>query len=286
MNRYVEKFLSYLEIEKNYSKHTILNYKIDLKEFFLFLKDTSIERVDYFHLRRFLASLRSKDLRPRTVARKLSAIRSFFKFIYREGLISKNPSTLLMTPKLDRKLPQFLSEQDASRLIEGAKKKDEPGLRDRAILETLYSTGMRVSELVSLNMNRVDFISNVVKVEGKGRKERLIPIGNAALEAIKEYVDKRKHVSEAVFLNLRGARLTDRSVRNIVDKYIQQASIQGKISPHALRHSFATHLLNAGADLRAVQELLGHVNLSTTQIYTHMTTEKLKKIYDHAHPRA
>lgn len=286
MNRYVEKFLSYLEIEKNYSKHTILNYKIDLNEFFVFLKDTSIERVDYFHLRRFLASLRSKDLKPRTVARKLSAIRSFFKFIYREGLISKNPSTLLMTPKLDRKLPQFLSEQDTGRLVEGASKKDEPGLRDRAILETLYSTGMRVSELVSLNMNRVDFISNIVKVEGKGRKERLIPIGNTALQAIKKYIDKRKHASDAVFLNQRGTRLTDRSVRNIVDKYIQQTSIQNKISPHALRHSFATHLLNAGADLRAVQELLGHVNLSTTQIYTHMTTEKLKKIYDRAHPRA
>ncbi len=145
---------------------------------------------------------------------------------------------------------------------------------------------MRVSELVSLDLNRVDFISNIVKVAGKGKKERLIPIGETALKVIREYVDKRKNKSEAVFLNLRGARLTDRSVRNIVDKHIRQASIQSKISPHALRHSFATHLLNAGADLRAVQELLGHVNLSTTQIYTHMTTEKLKKVYDNAHPRA
>ena len=286
MNRYIEKFLSYLDIEKNYSKHTILNYKIDLEDFFIFLKDTSIEKVDYFHLRRYLANLRSKEFKTRTVARKLSALRSFFKFIYREGLIGKNPATLLMTPKLDKKLPQFLSEKDVKRLVEGPKEKDEPGLRDRAILETLYSTGMRVSELVSLNLNRVDFISNVVKVIGKGRKERLIPIGETALKSIRQYVDRRKHESEAVFLNQRGARLTDRSVRNIIDKYISQTSIQGKISPHALRHSFATHLLNAGADLRAVQELLGHVNLSTTQIYTHMTTEKLKKVYDHAHPRA
>ncbi|MDD3375407.1 MAG: tyrosine recombinase XerC [Candidatus Omnitrophica bacterium] len=286
MNRYVEKFLSYLDIEKNYSKHTILNYKIDLEEFFVFLKDTSIERVDYFHLRRYLASLRSRDLKSRTVARKLSALRSFFKFIFREGLVSKNPATLLMTPKLDKKLPHFLSEQDAGRLMEISKKKDEPGLRDRAILETLYSTGMRVSELVSLDLNRVDFISNIVKVSGKGKKERLMPIGETALKSIREYINKRKHKSEAVFLNQRGTRITDRSIRNIVNQHISEASIQTKISPHALRHSFATHLLNAGADLRAVQELLGHVNLSTTQIYTHMTTEKLKKIYDHAHPRA
>ncbi len=286
MNRYIDKFLSYLDIEKNYSKHTILNYGTDLESFFVFLKSTTIERVDYFHLRRYLAELKSKDLKPRTLARKLSALRSFFRFLYREGLIKKNPSTLLMTPKLDKKLPQFLSEGEVKRLIESPKKKDEASQRDGAILETLYSTGMRVGELVSLDLKDVDFISNIVKVFGKGKKERLIPIGETALKAIKFYVDRRKHKSEAVFLNLRGSRLTDRSVRDIVNKHISQASIQHKISPHAMRHSFATHLLNAGADLRSVQELLGHVNLSTTQIYTHMTTEKLKKIYDHAHPRA
>jgi site-specific recombinase XerD len=191
-----------------------------------------------------------------------------------------------MTPKLDKKLPKFLSEMDATRLVDAVTEKDEASLRDRAILETLYSTGMRVSELVSLNLDRVDFISNIVKVLGKGKKERLLPIGETALKVVKQYVDTREHKSDAVFLNHHGRRLTDRSVRNIVNKYILKASIQGHMSPHALRHSFATHLLNAGADLRSVQELLGHVNLSTTQIYTHMTTEKLKSIYNKAHPRA
>ena len=286
MNRYVEKFIAYLEIEKNYSPHTLSNYKADLEEFFVYLGETAIERVDYFHLRRYLGSLRGKNLRTRSVARKLSSLRSFFKFLFREGLVKKNPSTLLMTPKLEKKLPQFLSEADAARLVDAVAGEDEPSLRDRAILESLYSTGMRVSELVSLNLDRVDFISNIVKVEGKGKKERLLPIGDTALKAVKQYVDTRKHKSEAVFLNHHGRRLTDRSVRNILNKYILKASIQGHMSPHALRHSFATHLLNAGADLRSVQELLGHVNLSTTQIYTHMTTEKLKHIYNKAHPRA
>ena len=286
MNRYVEKFISYLDIEKNYSKHTLLNYKLDLEEFFVFLQETPIERVDYFHLRRYLGNLRTKNLKPRSLARKLSALRSLFKFLFREGLIKKNPSTLLMTPKLDKKLPHFLSENDAIRLLEAPVGDSEASLRDRAILETLYSTGMRVSELVGLNKDSVDFISNIVKVAGKGKKERLLPIGDTALNLIKKYIDTRPHKADAIFLNHHGRRLTDRSIRNIVNKYILQASIQGKMSPHALRHSFATHLLNAGADLRAVQELLGHVNLSTTQIYTHMTTEKLKSIYNKAHPRA
>ena len=286
MNRYVEKFISYLDIEKNYSKHTLLNYKIDLEEFFAYIEDAPIERIDYFQLRRYLGNLRSKNLKTRTVARKLSSLRSLFKFLFREGLVKKNPATLLMTPKLDKKLPQFLSEADAARLVDAASEKDESGLRDRAILEALYSTGMRVSELVSLNCDRVDFISNIVKVEGKGKKERLLPIGDTALDTIKKYLGTRSHESNAIFLNHNGGRLTDRSVRNIVNKYILKASIQGKMSPHALRHSFATHLLNAGADLRSVQELLGHVNLSTTQIYTHMTTEKLRSIYNKAHPRA
>lgn len=286
MNRYIEKFLSYLEIEKNYSPHTLLNYKIDLRDFFEFLGDTPIERVDYFHLRRFLGNLKTKNLRSKTLARKLSSLRSFFKFLFREGLVKKNPAVLLMTPKLEKKLPQFLSEGDMGRLIESTAGSDEASLRDRAIFEALYSTGMRVSEVVSLNVGCVDFISNIVKVLGKGKKERLLPIGDTALKAMQHYLNTRKNASEAMFLNLRGQRLTDRSVRNILNKHILKTSIQSKISPHALRHSFATHLLNAGADLRSVQELLGHVNLSTTQIYTHMTTDKLKAIYMKAHPRA
>jgi len=288
MNRFIEKFLSYLEIEKNYSKHTLLNYKIDLEEFFLFLENTPIEKVDYFTLRRFLAVLKGRNLKPRSLARKLSTLRSFFKFLFREGHVKTNPAKLMATPKLDKKLPEFLSEEETVKLLEAPKGKEALSLRDRAILETFYSTGIRISELVGLDIDHVDFISNIVKVFGKGKKERLVPIGDKALSVIREYLDEmeRKEEAQALFLNKNGRRISDRGVRNIVSKYILAASLRSGISPHTLRHSFATHLLNRGADLRAVQELLGHVNLSTTQIYTHMTTEKLKSVYDKAHPRA
>lgn len=286
MNRYLEKYLSYLDIEKNYSKHTLLNYKVDLEGFLLFIAETPIEKVDYLTLRRYLAKLREKNHKPRTLARKLSSLRSFFKFLTREGHVKSNPSNLLMTPKLDKKLPNFLTEDEVTRFLEAPALDDEAGRRDRAILETLYSTGIRVSELVGLNVEHVDFIANIIKVFGKGKKERLVPIGDKALSVIRQYVDSRKHKAQALFLNKSGARLTARSVCNITDKYIRMAGVRDGVSPHVLRHSFATHLLNRGADLRSVQELLGHVNLSTTQIYTHMTTEKLKNIYSKAHPRA
>ena len=286
MNRYVDKFLSYLEIEKNYSHHTLLNYRLDLEEFFQSMENISIEAVKYLHLRKFLAHLRQKNHRPRTLARKLSSLRSFFRFLHREGHIKENPAVLLVTPKLDKKLPKFLTEEQAVQLIESPKIDSPAGKRDRAIFETLYSTGMRVSELVGLNIEHVDFISNLVKVMGKGKKERLLPIGDKAVEAIKDYLESRPSSARALFLNKSGARLTDRSVRNIMNKHILTTSLHLNVSPHMMRHSFATHLLNHGADLRSVQELLGHVNLSTTQIYTHITTEKLKSVYDKAHPRA
>lgn len=286
MNRYIEKFLSYLEIEKNYSAHTIINYKIDLTDFFNSLGDVPIKQVSYLHFRKFLVRLRNRQLRPRTLARKLSALRSLFKFLQREGFIEKNPAVLLVTPKLDKHLPHFLTEEEAVQLIESPRTNKTSGKRDKAILETLYSTGMRVSELVGMDVDSVDFISNIVKVRGKGKKERLIPIGDKALDAVKDYVDDRKYNMRALFLNKNGKRLTDRSVRNIINKHILSTSLRMHVSPHVFRHSFATHLLNRGADLRSVQELLGHVNLSTTQIYTHVTTERLKKIYDKTHPRA
>ena len=286
MDRYLRKFLSYLEIEKNYSRHTLVNYEVDLEEFMQFIGTTAIERVDYMTLRRFLARLRERALKPRSLARKMSTLRSFFKFLQREGYIKNNPAVLLMSPKLDKKLPNFLSESEMTKLIEAPVTDKEFGKRDRAILETLYSAGLRVSELVGLNIESIDFISNIVKVMGKGKKERLVPIGNKALDAVREYLDSRKQKSNILFLNKNGTRLTDRSIRNITNKYIQAASIRNNLSPHALRHSFATHLLDRGADLRSVQELLGHVNLSTTQIYTHLSTEKLRSIYQKAHPRA
>lgn len=287
MNRYIDKFLSYLEIEKNYSSHTILNYSIDLNEFLEFLgEETAVQSIVYLHFRRFLAHLRTRNHKPRTLARKLSSLRSFFKFLHREGLIQENPALLIVTPKLDKPLPKFLSEKDAVTLLEAPLSDNAMGLRDRAIMETLYSAGLRVSELVGMNIDSVDAISNIVKVEGKGKKERLVPIGNKAVEAIQMYLAKREKNSRALFLNQRGTRLTDRAVRNIINKYILKASLLMHVSPHTLRHSFATHLLDHGADLRSVQELLGHSNLSTTQIYTHVTTDRLKKVYDQAHPRA
>jgi len=286
MDRYVQKFISYLDVEKNYSSHTILNYRLDLEEFFKFLEKTPVEQVNYQDLRRYLAQLRVKEYRPRTLSRKLSSLRSFFKFLQRENIIKENPAVLLMSPKLDKPLPKFLSEEEITKFIEMPPLDKEMGRRDRAILETLYSAGLRVGELVGLNVEHVDFISNIVKAAGKGKKERLVPIGDQALKALQNYLDTRKHKSSAMFLNKNGTRLSDRSVRTIVNKYIRAASLNINISPHALRHSFATHLLDRGADLRSVQELLGHVNLSTTQIYTHVSTDKLKKVYDKAHPRA
>ncbi len=286
MNRYLDKFLSYLEIEKNYSAHTVLNYRIDLNEFLDFIKDVPLKQVDYLQLRRYFALLRQRQLKPRTVSRKLSSLRSFFRFLHREGLITENPAVLLMSPKLDKVLPKFLSESEVGQLIEVPPVTATAGRRDRAILETLYSTGIRVSELVGLNVKDIDFITNIIKVAGKGKKERIVPVGDKALDAIKEYLDKRGSAAEAVFLNKNGKRLSDRSVRNIVNKHILSTSVLMHVSPHVLRHSFATHLLNRGADLRSVQELLGHANLSTTQIYTHVTTERLKSVYSKAHPRA
>jgi tyrosine recombinase XerC len=291
MDRLVEKFLRYLEIEKNASPHTILNYKIDFKEFSKFLQDKPIEGVDYLTLRKYLAHLKEINLNNRTILRKLSCLRSFYKFLFREGLIKNNPVLMLSSPKQEKTLPKFLTEEEIVKLIEAPCVDNILGLRDRAIFETLYSTGMRVSELVSLNIDSIDFIGSTVKVLGKGKKERLLPIGEKALEAINNYlserkIQKKKKESNILFLNKNNIRLSDRGVRKTIHKYIIKLSLQSGVSPHTLRHSFATHLLNRGADLRSVQELLGHANLSTTQIYTHLTTEKLKAIYDKAHPRA
>jgi len=288
MQRHIDKFISYLEIEKNYSPHTVLNYRIDLKELAAFLeeKKVTLEKVNYLTLRQFLAGLRVKHPRPRTLSRKLSTIRSFFKFLCREGYLKTNPSSILSSPKLDKRLPNFLSEEEMTKLIEAPSLDEVSGLRDRAILEVLYSTGMRVSELVSLQMRDIDFLSNMVKVLGKGKKERLLPIGDQALKILRCYLEKRESKLEAVFLNKNHTRLTGRGIRNILNKYIHQMSQKEHVSPHTLRHSFATHLLNRGADLRSVQELLGHANLSTTQIYTHLTTDRLKMVYDKAHPHA
>ncbi|MFH1460335.1 MAG: tyrosine recombinase XerC [Candidatus Omnitrophota bacterium] len=290
MERYIDKFLNYLKVEKDASIHTLINYSVDLKGFSSFAQSKDIANIDVLEVRKFLVELRKKGFKKVTIARKMACLRSFFKFLCREGHIKLNPMVGLVGPKLEKKLPIFLGEDDVSKLLDSPQENDLMGLRDKAILETLYSTGIRVSELVGLNITDVDFIGGVVRVLGKGKKERLAPIGDRALRVIKNYLQKRNLATpqtvKALFLNKDKHRLTDRSIRNIIEKYIKVASIRSDISPHSLRHSFATHLLNRGADLRAVQELLGHANLSTTTIYTHLSTEKLKNVYDQTHPRA
>ncbi len=290
IERYIEKFIRYLEIERNASKYTIINYSVDLNSLKDFAGETPVEKIDYVMLRRYLVILKEKNLSKVSVARKIASIRSFFKFLCREGIVKTNPATSLSTPKRDKYLPKCLDAADVVKLIVLPEGKAEAASRDRAILETLYSTGIRVSELVGLNINNIDQIGGVVKVYGKGKKERIVPIGERALQAIRQYLRKRRYKEsdedKALLLNKSGGRITDRSIRRIINKHIVKTSIKEKISPHTLRHSFATHLLNHGADLRSVQELLGHANLSTTQIYTHVTTERLKSAYEKAHPRA
>jgi integrase/recombinase XerC len=286
---YIDKFLNHLEIERNYSSHTLINYHIDLEEFKSFCLSNNkkdIKDIDYFFLRKFLSSLSEKKISKRTMARKISTLKSFFKFMVREKILKNNPATSLIYPKLEKPLPKFLTEEEVKKILEIPCRDNFISLRDKAILEFLYSTGARVSELVSLKRSDLDLIGGIVKVKGKGRKERLLPLGEPAIESIKRYLDKRKDNNPFLFVNQRGKPLTDRGVRLIVERYIKKVFLSLKVSPHTFRHSFATHLLNRGADLRSVQELLGHSSISTTQVYTHLTIDILKKIYDKAHPHA
>ena len=290
LERYIQKFITYLKVEKNSSHHTLINYQIDLKDFNGSIKQKPLESITHTDVRLFLARMKEKNFAKRSVARKMATLRSFFRFLCREGYIKANPATGLQTPKIEKKLPLFLDTNQVVRLIESPDTSDVYGMRDRAILETLYSSGIRVSELVGLDKDRVDFISGVLKVYGKGKKERLAPVGDKALKAMRGYIEKvdaaKIKDKKAIFLNKSGRRMSDRAVRRVVDKYIRKTSLNENISPHSLRHSFATHLLDRGADLRSVQELLGHANLSTTQIYTHVSTERLKTVYEKVHPRA
>lgn len=286
---YIDKFLNYIAVEKNYSPYTVTSYRVDLREFDEFLNSCGgrdIKNIDYFLLRKFLSSLSEKKFDKRTLSRKISTLKSFFKFIRREGIIKNNPAVSLTYPRLDKQLPKFLTENEVKDILKLPDTSNILGLRDKAILEFLYSTGARVSEMVSLKRDDLDLISGIAKVKGKGRKERLLPLGEPAVISIKNYLDERKDQISALFLNKKGTPLTDRGVRDIIYRYIKKAALSLKISPHTFRHSFATHLLNRGADLRSVQELLGHLSISTTQVYTHLTIESLKEVYQKAHPRA
>ena len=286
------RFIAYLGTERNVSPHTLKAYTSDLALFMEFLRkeqgeDATAADVDHLLIRRYLALLH-KDHRKSSIGRMLAAIRAFFKYLLREGMIEINPSELVSTPKKEKRLPFHLNIDEITALVEAPRQGDLLGLRDRAILETLYSCGIRVSELTGLDVGGVDLEGGLVRVLGKGGKERIVPLGSFARQAIIAYLAARSLPPPfaPLLLNARGGRLTSRSVARIVDRYILNLATIKKISPHTLRHTFATHLLEAGADLRSIQELLGHASLSTTQKYTHVSIDRLMEVYDKAHPKA
>jgi len=324
----IQDFLNYLRFEKRFSEHTAKCYGADLAQFSELLTQTGqggeqphagiassssrqfgsqtavatqtktnldqlLLAVDTNSVRAFLAFLNTQQYSKATIARKLATLRSFYKFLTKRGQLTVNPVLSVRTPKQDKRLPRFLEYDQVKKLLETPPLDNWLGARDRAILETLYSTGVRVSELVALNLDDIDFLGEVLHVRGKGKKERITPIGTSALQTIQQYLELRNKRaaangnfdSKVLFVNKLGKRLSTRSVRRKMDKYLKMAGLDLAFSPHSLRHSFATHMLNNGADLRSVQELLGHQSLSTTQIYTHLTTRKLKQVYQTAHPR-
>ncbi len=298
LTEYIEHFITWLTDEKGYSHHTIVNYQRDLLEFAADAgREIDVEKIDTHVIRNYVYSLNIKN-KSSSVARKLSALRTFFKFLEQESLVTQNPMGSIPMPKQEQHIPVFLTVDEVFALLESPGDEETFGARDRAMLELLYSTGMRVSELVACDMATLDFDTEMVRVRGKGNRERLIPIGEPAIKALREYFIQRdvqlkkclqkgkKCDGNAVFLNSRGSRLTTRSVERLIAEYGHKAGIDKPVTPHVLRHSFATHLLEMGADMRSVQELLGHASLSTTQKYTHLDMVHLMKVYDKAHPKA
>ena len=302
LNDLLAKFLEHLRYERSLSVHTLRNYASDLDQFKEYLfkiekrSDIPVAEIDRLTIREWMAGLHN-DHKKTSIARKLASLRTFFQFLVREGVLETNPAKLVATPRIERKLPNHLSMEDAVRFIETPDTNTDLGRRDRAIIEFLYATGIRVGELVSINLQDIDFREKLVRVTGKRRKQRIVPFGEPALQALMHYLEETRPVflnncpaadrdNNAVFLNYQGTRITTRSVGRMIDKYIKQCADIHNISPHSLRHSFATHLLDGGADLRDIQELLGHARLSTTQIYTQVSMEKMIEVYDRAHPKA
>ena len=292
LDQQIQQFTAYLQTERDVSPHTLAAYRSDLAQLLSFAvresgEDVSAQDIDHLLLRRYLAGM-SKDTRKSTIGRKLAAIRSFFRFLLRRGMIAKNPAELIATPKKEQRLPFHLDIDQATTLMEAPDAEQKYALRDRAILELLYSSGLRVSELTGLDIGELDLAAGMVRVTGKGGKERIVPVGSRALEAIQEYIDQRNDDTArgALFLNTRGGRINRRSVTRIVDFHVMRIAAFKRISPPTLRHTFATHMLEGGADLRAIQELLGHASLSTTQKYTHVSIDRLMEVYDKAHPKA
>ncbi|MBA7618085.1 Tyrosine recombinase XerD [subsurface metagenome] len=295
MQEIFNKYVNYLQAERNVSPYTVRNYTNDLLDFFGFLKTkgiSSLKEVDRHTLRGYLSHLVEQGFVKASIARKLSAIRSFYRYLLREEVVSASPAATTSSPKLDKRLPSFLTVEEAVRLLEAPDLSKPEGQRDRALLELLYASGLRVSELVTLNLEQVNLDTNEIRVWGKGSKERVVLIGEPAAQALSAYLNQGrpelldKKRSSALFLNYKGERLPVRTVQKILGKYAGLANIDKRVHPHLLRHTFATHLLDGGADLRVVQELLGHAQLSSTQIYTHVSKSQAKKIYLLAHPMA
>lgn len=306
MKALLDQFLEHLRYERNLSEHTLRNYQSDIEQFHDYLAPADLKTgkrtepplatIDHITIREWLASLHSAQKKKTSIARKLAALRTFFQFLVREGMLEMNPAKLVSTPRLEKNLPKHLSIEEAVKFVESPDVETDLGKRDRAMLELLYATGVRVAELTKLNLGHIDFRNRLIRVTGKRRKERIVPFGEPALEALRTYLEVRDRFldaapisvrePEALFLNYQGTRITTRSVGRMVEKYIRICSGRFDVSPHSLRHSFATHLLDSGADLRDIQELLGHARLSTTQVYTHVSMEKLIQVYDKAHPKA
>jgi len=305
----IHSFLAYLQVERGVSRETLRGYRSDLAQFLAFLAETGFATaegdetdfscIDPVLIRAFMALLQGKGMAKSSIARKLACLRTFFRYLVREGKLRGNPAKLVKSPKLPKRLPSYLDVDEAFQLLEAADGQDPFDLRDRALLELLYASGIRVGELTALNLQDLDLESGLLRVRGKGGRERIVPVGRKALKALRAYLAQRgalaarslpapcsQPLAPALFLNGRGGRLSARSVGTIVLKYLGKSGLGPKITPHGLRHSYATHLLGAGADLRAIQELLGHRRLSTTQRYAHVSPEHLMEVYDKAHPRA
>lgn len=297
----VPAFLAYLRVEKTASPLTLVSYRTDLDQYLDFMAGfkamdktaVPVACIDNLTTRQYIAEMYRHELSRATIARKMAALRSFVRYLCRENLLDGNPIVNISTPRQEKKLPRFLYPMEVRMLLEAPDPKTPGGMRDKAILETLYAAGVRVSELVGINLDDLDLREGWIMILGKGRKQRLAPLGAKSKRAIVNYMDRGRPVllarnstsNPALFLNRFGNRLTARSIRNIINKYVEQLALHQKVSPHTFRHSFATHLLNNGADLRSVQELLGHVKLSTTQIYTHLTKDRIKTIHEENHPR-
>ncbi|MDF2039702.1 tyrosine recombinase XerC [Bacillus sp. CMF12] len=296
VNVSLKLFIEYLQIEKNYSQYTIEHYQHDISEFFMFMSEQAIAdltKVEYQDVRIYLTDLYDKKMSRKSVARKISSLRSFFKFLLREEKVAENPFALVSIPKAQKKLPEFFYEEEMKQLFDACETSTPLGQRNKALLELLYATGIRVSECSQIRLKDLDMYLSTVLVRGKGSKERYVPFGSFAQDALDTYINHGRkellsngNVQDNLFLNARGGPLTARGIRTILDKIIEKSSLSGKIHPHMLRHTFATHLMANGADMRTVQELLGHAFLSSTQVYTHVTNEYLKKTYMAHHPRA